>query len=120
MENLKEGEIDFSGSGFTALIGINGSGNLTVAEGVETEEQLIFLRQQGCDQIQGYLFSKPLPVEDFVKLLVKNILKPKIENFEKPIQNRRKLFRFDLTFPLSADMTILEVISNDYSPQITR
>ena len=37
----------------------------TVAEGVETEEQLSQLRLLGCDEMQGYLFSKPVPVETF-------------------------------------------------------
>ncbi|MPS49731.1 EAL domain-containing protein [Methylobacillus sp.] len=40
-----------------------------VAEGVETQAQLEFLRGQGCDQLQGYIFSRPLVVEDFVGLL---------------------------------------------------
>ena len=40
-----------------------------VAEGVETEEQLTFLQQLGCNNMQGYLFSKPLPGEQFKKLL---------------------------------------------------
>ena len=40
-----------------------------VAEGVENEEQLNFLRRYGCDFIQGFYFSKPLPEEEFVKLL---------------------------------------------------
>ncbi len=40
-----------------------------VAEGVETKEQLEFLRHHGCNQIQGYLCSKPLSAEQFDVLL---------------------------------------------------
>lgn len=40
-----------------------------IAEGVETEAQLSFLRRNRCDKIQGYYFSRPLPAEDFVELL---------------------------------------------------
>lgn len=40
-----------------------------VAEGVETQEQLDFLREQGCDQLQGYMFSPPLNADNFLELL---------------------------------------------------
>jgi diguanylate cyclase (GGDEF)-like protein len=41
----------------------------TVAEGVETEAQLAFLRDHGCDEYQGYLFSPPVPPDEFEKLV---------------------------------------------------
>lgn len=41
-------------------------GLTTVAEGVETVEQLELLKTMGCDQIQGYFFSRPLPADDFM------------------------------------------------------
>jgi EAL domain-containing protein (putative c-di-GMP-specific phosphodiesterase class I) len=39
-----------------------------VAEGVENEDQLNMLRSLGCVTIQGYYFSKPLALDDFIKL----------------------------------------------------
>jgi len=44
--------------------------NFTVlAEGVETEAQLRFLREEGCDEIQGFYFSRPLAPEDYAQRL---------------------------------------------------
>ena len=42
---------------------------LVIAEGVEHVEQLEMLRRQGCDEVQGYHFSVPLPADDFAVLL---------------------------------------------------
>jgi diguanylate cyclase (GGDEF)-like protein/PAS domain S-box-containing protein len=57
----------------TAMIAMAHSLQLSVvAEGVETEEQLIFLRQHLCDEMQGFLFSKPIPPEKFEELLRTN------------------------------------------------
>ncbi|MDF3035307.1 MAG: domain S-box protein [Paucimonas sp.] len=53
-----------------AIIALARSMELTVlAEGVETKEQLEFLREQGCDGVQGYFFSHPVAPEAFAKLL---------------------------------------------------
>ncbi|MDD4906472.1 MAG: EAL domain-containing protein, partial [Methylobacter tundripaludum] len=54
----------------SAIISLaKGLGLKTIAEGVETAGQLAFLREQGCDEMQGYLFSKPVPSEQFEALL---------------------------------------------------
>ena len=44
-----------------------------IAEGVETEEQMKMLKEIGCEIIQGYYFSKPLPAEEFEKLIIKEM-----------------------------------------------
>jgi len=54
----------------TAIIGIaHALGFKVLAEGVETAQQLEFLRQQRCDQYQGYLCSPPIPADKFEALL---------------------------------------------------
>jgi EAL domain-containing protein (putative c-di-GMP-specific phosphodiesterase class I) len=53
-----------------AVIGMGQSLNLrVVAEGVETHEELAFLEANGCDEAQGYYFSRPVPPQQFSKLL---------------------------------------------------
>ncbi|MCG8642608.1 MAG: EAL domain-containing protein, partial [Desulfobacterales bacterium] len=49
-------------------------GKKIVAEGIETEEQYRFLKGLNCDEGQGYYFSRPVPSEEFAKLLVKGRL----------------------------------------------
>jgi EAL domain-containing protein (putative c-di-GMP-specific phosphodiesterase class I) len=44
-----------------------------LAEGVETQDQLDFLREHGCEEIQGYIVSKPLPPDQFVPFVSKHI-----------------------------------------------
>ena len=46
----------------------NNFGLEIIAEGVETDDQLAFLRQYGCNRYQGYLFGKPVPLAEFERL----------------------------------------------------
>ncbi|MGZ8190538.1 MAG: EAL domain-containing protein [Methylococcaceae bacterium] len=58
----------------TAIIQLSRSlGFQTIAEGVETEGQLAFLREQGCDEVQGYYFSKPLTADRFEQFVRERI-----------------------------------------------
>ena len=69
-ENPKTKSIVHSIIGMAHEIGIK-----TVAEGVETEEQVRFLKQSGCDYIQGYYYSRPLPEDEFIEFLEKESLR---------------------------------------------
>ena len=51
-----------------AIIAMGHSLNMElIAEGVETDEQLNYLRSQGCDAVQGYLFGRPVPADEFIE-----------------------------------------------------
>jgi EAL domain-containing protein (putative c-di-GMP-specific phosphodiesterase class I) len=53
-----------------AIISMAHSLNLqVVAEGVENQEQLEFLQEHGCDEVQGYLISRPVEADDLVGVL---------------------------------------------------
>jgi len=55
-----------------AIISLAKSLNLnTIAEGVETKQQLDMFKQKNCDEIQGYYFSKPIPADEFIALIKK-------------------------------------------------
>jgi diguanylate cyclase (GGDEF)-like protein len=60
-----------------AMINLGHELNLeVVAEGAETAEQLSLLRQMGCDQVQGYLISKPLPRAELAQFLTVGVRQP--------------------------------------------
>ena len=50
-----------------------------IAEGVETEQQMLFLRAHNCDEVQGYYFSKPLAAGDFAEKVLRTALLPTSE-----------------------------------------
>jgi EAL domain-containing protein (putative c-di-GMP-specific phosphodiesterase class I) len=65
-----------------------------VAEGVETQEQLGFLRSLGCDQYQGHHFSPPLPAQDFGDLVRQQAENDRPLSEEQAISTHSKLARF--------------------------
>jgi EAL domain-containing protein (putative c-di-GMP-specific phosphodiesterase class I) len=46
---------------------------MVVAEGLETQEQVAFFREKGCEIGQGYFFSKPIPAQEAEALLLRNL-----------------------------------------------
>ena len=68
-------------TGLSASLGIS-----TIAEGVETPEQLHRLRAEGCKEVQGYLFSKPRPITELPHMLasIANHISPECPVSERP------------------------------------
>ncbi|MGN0751148.1 MAG: EAL domain-containing protein, partial [Treponema sp.] len=65
------------------------------AEGVESEDQVDFLNDVGCDSIQGFFFSKPVPTVEFEKMLSNHSKREKIPS-EETIINHISEFKFSL------------------------
>jgi EAL domain-containing protein (putative c-di-GMP-specific phosphodiesterase class I) len=64
----------------TAIISMGKALGLTVvAEGVETSEQDDFLRRKECDELQGYLFSKPVPADEIPPMLAPVVASPSLQ-----------------------------------------
>lgn len=90
-------------------------GMKVIAEGLETWEHLSYLKSLSCKLGQGYLYSRPLPVEEIEILLGKEKCEPSVPNSYKgkPEKDRRKYFRIDLYNLLESDLTILELGGED-------
>lgn len=93
-----------------------------VAEGIETQDQLLFLRQLNCYSGQGYLYSKAVSPQEFEKILAKKSCRP-VENKEfdkKTFVERRKYFR--ITFPqlLEAEVTIIKISGQEVETGCTK
>lgn len=72
-----------------------------IAEGVETENQVMFLRSVGCESVQGYYFAKPMPVEEYEELAFKKnptVVVEKEEETEKPDALWSTLPQIDIMF----------------------
>lgn len=85
-------------------------GMKVVAEGVEEFEQLEFLKQKECDMIQGYLYSKPVPLESFEKIMQLGYLSPqKKKRKADSLAENKELYRIEFPSPVPAEMDIIEV-----------
>lgn len=79
-----------------------------VAEGVETIQQLNILQQEQCHEIQGYLFSQPVPIHEFEGLLQKKVLPP-MDSEQKAKHCKRKHYRLKFPYPLKADLQLVSI-----------
>ena len=79
-----------------------------VAEGVETIQQLKILEKEQCNEIQGFLFSRPVPINEMETLFEKKILSP-MDPKLKAKQSKRKYDRLQFPNPLAADMRLVSI-----------
>jgi diguanylate cyclase (GGDEF)-like protein/PAS domain S-box-containing protein len=86
-----------------------------IAEGVETAEQLRFLRRLNCKTVQGYVFSRPVKAEEFADMLKKGYIDAGLLQCGpiRPFINRRKHYRIHFIHPLLAEMTIIKLKGRD-------
>jgi diguanylate cyclase (GGDEF)-like protein/PAS domain S-box-containing protein len=81
-----------------------------VAEGIESWEQLSYLKNLNCHTGQGNIFTKSVALEDFEKILAKKKCKPKLINKAKmPVKEKRRFFRIRFWQLLEAIMTVLTI-----------
>lgn len=80
-----------------------------VAEGIENWEQLSYLKDLNCYSGQGFLYNKPMPIDEFEQLLVKEKCMPTEVLIEKKEgRDKRKYVRIKLPRTLEAEMTVVE------------
>ncbi|MCR4608525.1 MAG: EAL domain-containing protein [Eubacterium sp.] len=87
----------------------------TVAEGIETEDQLTFLRNSGCKVVQGYIFDKPMPETQFIQKCKDNMADLDAEDIlvtQSP-QAAVKLL-MDAVFAMSPSITYMNLTKNSY------
>ncbi|QFT90720.1 Phytochrome-like protein cph2 [Bacillus sp. THAF10] len=86
-----------------------------VVEGVETIGQLQFMKEKNCDIIQGFIFSRPVPVSEFTELLEIGSLEPKSLEEKKSLEDQRQYFRMELPQPIRGDITIRKIKDKEVS-----
>ncbi|MEW4282774.1 EAL domain-containing protein [Priestia koreensis] len=80
-----------------------------VIEGVETKQQLALLKDMGSHYVQGYLYSKPVPVQDFSELIVEKNIIPGRKKKVVPAKERRRFYRMDVPVPFAGALSIVRI-----------